>query len=165
MKRDIQIQPVPINTLLEEWIRVMRRVARKKRRFDTSRWQSDSNGKTAYEDDVKHTETDIHQCGFAACGGGYLAVSDFWASIGGHVDPYNGAPAIGSYSGSKALFQAVINGDKATIRNGMEALVTGSRLVFDYPQTKTMDSITARQFLDALIRFRNTGSPYLSRKA
>lgn len=163
MKRDTKITPVPLNELLDEWIKIMKRVIKNQYRFDITAWQRNEKGYSLIPGEVKKTETAIHKCGFAACGGGYLAASRYWKKIGGTMD-FDGAPEVGCHSGSEALFNIVVNGDKAVVREGMRGLVQGSRHVFDLPMTSGIDQITAQQFLDALVRFRETGSPNLPRE-
>ena len=135
------IKQVPLNTLLDAWIEVMRRVVDSGSSFAIDWW--------------------VHSCDSPACGGGYLAVSDFWRGLNGCRNR-DGAPAAffdGLMKvGANAIHVAIDAGQYSDqyVHQNLLNLTNGSEIVFG---GRYENIITAQDFLDALIRFRETGSP------
>lgn len=146
-----------LEQFLTGWIVIMDRVIVNERRFNLRHFQQCRSRPFFCV-----SENSIIDCGAAACGAGWLAVSDFWKGLGGKVGNI-GQPF---YKGNHPVLSAVHMGATGPLSDGHDmadkfrAIIYGDHCVYGTNGNK--DEVTAEMFRDALIRYRNTGSPYLN---
>lgn len=164
------MKTVPLNTLLDEWIKIMTEVVDNKLGFDMNSWQKPLDGAKWSERLFKLDIAEFHECGSSACGGGYLAVSEFWKSLGGTINTGGnaGAPMVIKRStltstGPEAVLLAIKPECQFhTTYEYLCQLMHSGCEVYGEPQDRYHRPISSQDFLDALIRWRETGSPYLN---
>ena len=128
-----------IQSRLDICIAVMQRAVDNKRVFDLNNWQIVDFGES-----IKNTEEELHNCGMAACFGGWLAVSPEFIALGGGRSLVSGRPSFKSYYAENAI-NAFLGLD---YMKGMGVLlVMPSSRLYDGVYT---EDITAQHVLDRL---------------
>lgn len=145
-----------LQQFLTGWIVIMDRVIVNERRFNLRQFQQVLSAPFYCS-----SENKLIDCGAAACGAGWLAASDFWKGLGGKIGSI-GQPI---YMGNHPVLEAVHMGaashqsDGDAMPDKFRAIIYGAHSVYGTNGNK--EEITAEMFRDALLRFRDAGSPYL----
>ena len=133
---------------VQKAINVMQRVVDQNRAFDMAVWQDDAIC------GVRHTEKDLHECGMAACFGGWVAVSPEFHKDGGLADDYGLPYLTGARGGvpSIAKWLGISIDDASDLAGLLPYLYWGDALESE------RHTVTAQEVLDVLVRLRDTGS-------
>lgn len=156
------IPRLTLNHFLEEWIGIMSHVVRKQGELKLEPHQI-SGGPL-----VKSID-EFHRCNSPAYATDFLGVSRFWATVGGEVGDVTTAFEIHrnglvGVNAILSLLDCTPEQEQADqYRSDLTALVMGCETVFGFSEitntTERNESVTAEQFLNALARYRHTGSP------
>ena len=133
---------------VQKAIKVIQRVVDQGRSFDMGSWQDDTGCV------IQRTEVELHECGTAACFGGWVAVSPEFQADGG-LPTDSGMPSLpNARAGSPAIATWLdISDDDANELTGIYV-----NLYWGEDPVDEHHTVTAQEVLDVLVRLRDTGS-------
>ena len=133
---------------VQKAINVMQRVVDQKRAFGITMWQDT-------EDDIVTQEEVLHNCGTAACFGGWVAVSPEFQEGGGYADNWSGQPSLEDETGYKAIAHWL--GISRYVAQSLCAV--GGVWCVTYPNASSIGDVTSKDVIKALEVLRDAPEP------